>query len=130
MLHAEWLRLFGAIYGEPSKGKTDGTKALLRAYQVDGTLSEVLFAVHTYFALVMKILAVESVALRQGAVIDPMVAGLTALSGDEFKRRFVELESGQTFRNRGIENFLEGDFLGWYEDRASTRGAATGDRGP
>jgi hypothetical protein len=38
MLHQEWLRLFGAIYGEPSKGKTDGTKALLRAYELDGTL--------------------------------------------------------------------------------------------
>ena len=116
MLHTEWLRLFGAIYGEPSKGKTAGTKALRRAYGLDGALSDVLFAVHTYFGLIMKILAVELVALQQGAVIDPMVAGLSGLSDFEFKQKFEELESGQTFRTRGIENFLEGDFLGWYLD--------------
>lgn len=116
MLHDEWLRLFGAIYGEPSKGKTKGARVLASAYEVEGELSEVLFAVHTYFALIMKILAVELVALQQGAVIDPMVAGLSALEEDEFKSRFEDLESGRAFRNRGIENFLEGDILGWYID--------------
>lgn len=116
MLHGEWLRLFGAVYGEPSKGKTKGGKALVSAYDVEGDLGHILFAVHTYFALIMKILAVELVALQQGAVIDPMVAGLSALDDVEFKERFKELESGRAFRNRGVENFLEGDLLGWYID--------------
>src|SRR3954470_14867481 len=79
-----------------------------------------LFAVHTYFALIMKILAVELVALQSGAIIDPLVAGLAQLDEDEFERRFAELESGALFRARGIENFLEGDFLGWYVDEWSS----------
>jgi SAM-dependent methyltransferase len=115
MLYGEWLRLFGAIYGEPSKGKTAGTKALAKAYGLSGSeLGRMLFAVHTYFALVMKILAVELVALQKGAVLDPLVSGLSALPDGQFKRRFKNLESGQEFRAHGVENFLEGDFLGWY----------------
>lgn len=126
MLYAEWLRVFGAIYGDKSKVKRAAVKALADTYGVeDDDVGRMLFAVHTYFALVMKILAVELVALQSGAVIDALVAGLSEEPDDEFDRRFRELETGSTFRALGIENFLEGDYLGWYPDEwtAELRGA-------
>ncbi len=117
MLYTEWLRLFGAIYGDASKVNRAAVTALAKTYSVtDDDVGRMLFAVHTYFALIMKILAVELVALQSGAVIDPLVAGLADQPDDLFDERFRELESGATFRARGIENFLEGDFLGWYAD--------------
>lgn len=117
MLHTEWLRLFGAIYGDTSKVTKSAVKALATTYGVeDDGVGRMLFAVHTYFALIMKILAIELVALQSGAVIDPLVAGLADIDDAAFERRFTELESGAAFRARGIENFLEGDFLGWYVD--------------
>jgi SAM-dependent methyltransferase len=119
-LFAEWLRLFGAVYGPKSKVKRAAVNALAQTYDVDDDdVGRMLFAVHTYFALIMKILAVELVALQSGAVIEPLVAGLPDAEDDEFEQRFAELESGVTFRARGIENFLEGDFLGWYVDEWS-----------
>jgi SAM-dependent methyltransferase len=117
MLYTEWLRLFGAIYGDKSKVKPTNIKALASIYEVnDDDIGRMLFAVHTYFALIMKILAIELVALQSGAVVDPLVAGLADLSEEEFERRFRDLENGDAFRARGIENFLEGDFLGWYAE--------------
>lgn len=116
-LHREWLRHFGAVYGERGKVKRSAVTHLARIYDVaDDDVGRMLFSVHTYFALIMKILAIELVALQSGAIVDPLVAGLADLDDDEFDRRFHELESGATFRARGIENFLEGDFLGWYVD--------------
>jgi SAM-dependent methyltransferase len=119
-LYTEWLRLFGAIYGQGSKVKQAAVRALASTYGVaDDDIGRMLFSVHTYFALVMKTLANELVALQSGALIDPFAAGLSDFSDDEFERRFAELESGAIFRARGIENFLEGDFLGWYVDEWS-----------
>ena len=121
MLYAEWLRIFGAIYGDKSKVKRSAVKALADIYGVkDDDVGRMLFAVHTYFALVMKILAVELVALQGGAIIDPLVAGLANQTDENFERTFRELETGSTFRALGIENFLEGDFLGWYVDEWSS----------
>jgi N-6 DNA Methylase len=122
-LHAEWLRLFGAIYGDQSNVSRPAVRALAATYdlQPSDDVGRMLFAVHTYFALLMKVLARELVALQAGAVIDPLVAGLPSLSDREFEREFHLLETGETFRALGIENFLEGDFLGWYTDEWSDR---------
>jgi hypothetical protein len=117
MLYREWLRVFGAVYGEPSAVKKTAVAALGEAYDIpDDDVGRMLFAVHTYFALIMKILAVELVALQAGAVIEPFIAGLSGIGDAEFDDRFRELETGRVFRARGIENFLEGDYLGWYVD--------------
>jgi hypothetical protein len=120
MLYREWLRVFGAVYGEPSAVKKNAVAALGEAYDIpDDDVGRMLFAVHTYFALIMKILAVELVALQAGAVIEPFIAGLSGIADAEFDDRFRELETGRVFRARGIENFLEGDYLGWYVDEWS-----------
>ena len=120
MLYEEWLRLFGAVYGEPSKVKKRAIAELATAYALeDDDIGRMLFAVHTYFALIMKLLALELVALQGGSVVEPFVTGLSGATDQDFESRFEELESGSVFRARGIENFLEGDFLGWYIDEWS-----------
>ena len=116
VLLGEWRRMFGAVYGQTS-GKTKGTRAVAATYGIDDAdLGRMLFAVHTYFALIMKVLAVELVALQHGATSDPLVGGLSALPDSELHFRFEQLESGELFRANGIENFIESDFLGWYVD--------------
>lgn len=119
VLLGEWRRMFGAVYGEVS-GRTSGTRAIAATYGIeDADLGRMLFAVHTYFALIMKVLAVELVALQYGATSDPLVGGLSALPDPDLHARFEQLESGALFRASGIENFIESDFLGWYVDEWS-----------
>ena len=115
-VYTEWLRLFGAIYGDKSKVTRAASKARVNVWRRGRRRRpHALRGAHD-FALIMKILATELVALQSGAVIDPLVAGLSHLDDTAFEHRLRELESGAAFRARGIENFLEGDFLGWYVD--------------
>jgi hypothetical protein len=73
------------------------------------------FALHTYFALLVKLLAwltlSRYVAVKLGA---PHFSQLANLTSEELRRQLQEMESGGIFRHYGIRNLLEGDFFSWY----------------
>lgn len=66
------------------------------------------FAIHTYFALLVKLVALRLALVyrfkRQAARRDDLRADLT------------ELERGDYFDKLGIKNFFEADFFSWYLD--------------
>jgi hypothetical protein len=64
----------------------------------------------------MKFLAVELASLQGGALVSSFVAALPAMTEKELRRELTNLENGGTFALLGINNFLEGDFFGWYLD--------------
>ncbi len=73
------------------------------------------FALHTYFALLVKLLAwltlSRHLAVRLGA---PSFGELVRADSETLRRRLTEMESGGIFRAYGITNLLEGDFFAWY----------------
>ena len=72
------------------------------------------FAVHSYYATFIKLLAVQIAhyyMIRQGSA---GLRKLAASSSDELCDYLVKMERGGIFREFGIRNFLEGDFFGWY----------------
>jgi len=73
------------------------------------------FCLHTYFALLVKLIAwltlSRHLAVRLGA---PSFGALVTASSETLRRRLEELESGGIFRAYGITNLLEGDFFAWY----------------
>src|SRR3989441_12101808 len=73
----------------------------------------VFFALHTYYALLIKLIAYLAAA-RFAKGSSSSLAELAKKEGEELRRAFVELERGGVFREYGIRNFLEGDFFGWY----------------
>jgi len=115
---AEWDRIFGIIYGEESGKAQRHAPELAELYRaVSGAeLKPLLFAVHTYYALLMKLLAVELASLQAGALVGSVVAGLGVAEDRVLCRELTNLENGGTFALLGINNFLEGDFFGWYLD--------------
>lgn len=113
---AEWDRIFGIVYGQDiAKARQDASE-LAKLYGLSGSeeLKPLLFAVHTYYALLMKLLAAELASLQSGSLVSSLVADLPALSGKEIQDRLADLEDGGLFARLGIRNFLEGDFFGWY----------------
>jgi hypothetical protein len=115
-LYEEWKRIFGIVYGQELVKAQRDAQALARLYQVTefSDLKPLLFAVHTYYALLMKLLAAELLSLQQGALLASVAEQLPALGGDVLRSRLGELEKGAWFEAQGIRNFLEGDFFGWY----------------
>ncbi len=114
----EWDRIFGVVYGQ-ELGKAEKTaEETAHLYQMPGgvRLKQLLFAIHTYYAFLMKIIAVELLAMQRESTITSFVRDLGSLNDDALKERLSRLESGADFIDQGIENFLEADFFRWYLD--------------
>jgi len=79
-------------------------------------LQQLLFAIHTFYAFLMKLMAIELISLQRKSTIESFVKDASALSDDKLKEKLAYLESGAGFTAEGIENFLEADFFSWYLD--------------
>jgi len=75
--------------------------------------SRVFFILHTYYALLIKLVASLVAARFAGEGATP-VADLSRVQSGELRPALADLERGGLFRKLGIRNFLEGDFFGWY----------------
>ena len=73
------------------------------------------FALHTYFALLVKLIAWLALSRHLGPKVGvPLFTTLEALSSGELREKLREMEQGGIFRAYEIENLLEGDFFAWY----------------
>lgn len=120
MLFADWKRVFSQVCAyEPDK--LSGLEEYYGFTKGSTDVERLLFSVHTYFALLMKLLAAEVSSLYWPI----MGSYLKAL--DEayhkglitFRDQLKELENGGLFTRLGISNFLEGDYFSWYLDEWS-----------
>ena len=119
----DWLRLFRQATGY-SPEKLRGLTELAKDYGIDSTnvdCDALMFAIQTYYALILKLLAAEVVYLYGGGKLySSYIAELEDAymrSGLNGLRKVLEaLESGGIFKQFGISNFLEGDYFSWYLD--------------
>lgn len=74
---------------------------------------KVFFALHTYYALLIKLVA-SLAAARFAAGSTTALSDFASKEGHKLRKAFADLERGGLFREYGIRNFLEGDFFGWY----------------
>lgn len=113
---AEWQRIFGIVYGQDIGKAEADARALGKQFGVKTApkLKEFLFCVHTYFALLMKLLAAEVMTLQRGSMMQSFISPLVSASSDDFRNALKDLEDGGLFARQGINNFLEGDFFSWY----------------
>lgn len=74
---------------------------------------KVFFALHTYYALLIKLIASLAAARFAGHAARPL-SDLASTQGEKLRGALADLERGGLFREYGIRNFLEGDFFGWY----------------
>jgi len=114
----QWTKTFGIVYGEETTKVEKDIPEIAEGYALpeDVNIKHALFAIHTYFALIMKLIAAEVVSLTQqrGSLAPSVIGQMTAVSTPELKNQMDNLENGGIFRTHGIVNFLEGDFFRWY----------------
>ena len=120
VLFEDWKRLFTQATGySPRK-----LRGLEKEYGIQGrdiNYDALLFAIHTYYALIMKLLAAEIAYLYgTGRWLKSYISEVedAYMRGREELRRVLdELESGGIFKKLlGITNFIEGDYFSWYLD--------------
>ena len=119
MLFREWKRLFEQV-------STYGLDQLtsLRSWAVENGIatkdaSQILFAMHSYYSIVVKILTSEllSISTRSPlSVCEEMIATKTV---DELCGVAARIEDGEHYKRYRITNFLEADFFGWYVNERS-----------
>src|SRR5258708_31173777 len=90
----------GEAYGLPGKG--------IKA-------ANLLFSLHTYYALFMKLLAAELVSsVHQLPGGTPLRKMMQAVTPAKLRRELEDLQTGSQLRPFNITNFLEGDRVAWY----------------
>lgn len=129
MLFAEWQVLFKLAHDDTSKQQAiaDRRASLSEAIGVpiaDGDLVaqyRALFALQTAYSIIIKCLAVNVVHGIRKTTQYSTFGELSSASRVTSQRFLKSIENGDVFRNRGIENLLEGDFFSWYsyEDQFS-----------
>ncbi|MCS6906917.1 MAG: hypothetical protein RML93_03425, partial [Anaerolineales bacterium] len=121
-LFEQWRLFFSEAidYSEAFGGrKLEPLKKWVRKAGLEVTTAEeaerFFFVLHTYFALLVKLLAWLALSRHTGVKLGaPSFAGLATADGETLRRRLREMESGGIFRAYGITNLLEGDFFEWY----------------
>lgn len=119
MLFREWKRLFEQVstYGLdqlPSlkKWATDNGIATKDA-------SHILFAMHSYYSLVVKIVTSELLSISTHSVFSVCEEITATTTIDELFSVMERIENGEYYRRYRISNFLEGDFFSWYMNERS-----------
>jgi len=113
---SQWKILFGEVCGYDVENVSDKLKKLAEFYVGKGKAhpAQLLFAVHTYYALLIKLLAAEVVSFFNPWMTRQVDKLQNATTSGKLKRELEELEHGGVFHTLGITNFLEGDLFSWY----------------
>ncbi len=119
MLFSDWKRAFSqACAYTPSK-----FSGLIKYYGLTGEqdidVEKLVFAIHTYYTLLMKLLTSEIVTIFTDNLLTSYLTILEEAyytSPDEMRSELSNLEEGGIFKILGIKNFLEADYFDWYLD--------------
>ncbi len=107
-----WLDCFSEALGIDATGDVSWAGALASHYEVDADdPAKLLFAVHTYYALVIKLLAVE------------LLVGLDDKLLSRPERLSRRLQDPCYWESLGPANLTEGDLFFWYIEQWNSRTA-------
>ncbi|WP_414501767.1 Eco57I restriction-modification methylase domain-containing protein [Zymobacter sp. IVIA_5232.4 C2] len=121
MLFKEWQTLFGQVSGLAQDKVRKVSKQI--GFDIpdmkEDSISGALFVIHTYNALVMKMLGAELVSYLNLTQYIDFCGNVASLEGDEFLETIGrDIERSQFFEAVGIKGFVEEAIFSWYLDAA------------
>lgn len=117
VLFQQWRRQFQEVFGYDSSNTQLDAAGLARLYAVRDRAPDIehlFFAIHTYYATFIKVLALQVAHYYLMPKVGTGLAAVANYDTDKLRGYLVEMERGGLFTQLGIRNFLEGDFFGWY----------------
>lgn len=129
-LYRQWAFTFSEICGYEENSPKLDVADLARGHGVRPASGErkvnpfkLFFAIHSYYATFIKLLAVQIVnfyareKIARIATHEPVSLEQAASLDSKGLNWYLEaMEEGGVFRHVGVRNFLEGDFFRWYLD--------------
>ncbi|MDE6184761.1 MAG: N-6 DNA methylase, partial [Lachnospiraceae bacterium] len=116
LLFEQWQTLYREVCGYSFETKDLKIKNLKKQYELEGDgihYGHLIFAIQTYFSLLIKILSLNILTYLKGNPFTDKY-GFHVEDLKELRNDFIDLEEGSRFRRLGISNFLEGDLFSWY----------------
>jgi len=114
----QWKILFGEVCGYDVENLSDKLKKLAEFYFVGSKPqpAQLLFALHTYYALLLKLISSEIVHFYNLRNMPGHFQRLVeASTSSKLQKGLSDLElKGGVFHELGVTNFLEGDLFSWY----------------
>lgn len=118
MFFNQWQILFGEVCGYDVNKLSKKIKELSGFYLIGETKpkpAELMFCVHTYYAIFIKLLASEIVSSFSEFITSTIRQLADTSTSNELRQALEELDlRGGVFAQIKITNFLEGDFFTWY----------------
>lgn len=118
-LFRQWQRQFREVSGYEAQSKQLDAAEVARLYAVHDPapdLEHLFFAIHTYYAAFIKLLALQVAHYYLMPKLGTGLAAAASYPSGKLCAYLVEMERGGLFAQLGIRNLLEGDFFGWYLD--------------
>jgi len=118
-LFQQWRRQFQEVTGYDASGGQLDAAALAKSYAVKDVkpeLERLFFAIHSYYAIFIKLLALQVAHYYLMPKVGTGLAAAANYDPDRLRGYLARMERGGLFAELGIRNFLEGDFFGWYLD--------------
>ena len=126
MLFEEWRTLYGQVANLSVKqvnGIADDISITLDRHKLgDRFIPAILFVVHTYHSLFIKLLGAEIIAnLSDSTAYKGFAIAASSLDDSSLKERLAgEIERGEFFSRAGINGFVEEAIFSWYLDACNT----------
>ena len=119
-LYGEWRRALEVAYGTLDNDD-QGRYGINEAYDltIAASLGETLFTLHTFFALVARLVALEILAISVGDQ-SSRPSTWSALDDSALMRVLRRFERGELPLDLHVANVLHGDVFSWYVERAET----------
>lgn len=117
VIYDQWRQQFSEVCGYEDGSPRLDIRALAKQYGIQESKPnafQLFFAIHTYYATFIKLLAVQVVHYYVAPKLGTTLPQVASYQTDRLCRYLKDMERGGIFKQLGISNFLEGDFFGWY----------------
>jgi type I restriction-modification system DNA methylase subunit len=118
-LFSQWNLQFSEVCGYEEGSTRFDIKDLAKKFGIkDSKLHpfKLFFCIHTYYATFIKLLAIQIASYYAFPGTGTALQKVANYTSQELLNYLNKMERGGVFRDFGINNFLEGDFFGWYLD--------------